>query len=175
MDLTPVELVRFQRMMKQTAAKAEKLTDMPVLFLQGVNDRLIKPQGTVDLFQRLKTQDKNLLMVGTAEHLIFEQGQFDDSIIDLVSSWTNKNVVNHNLANVSPSSIAEATSAKTADGSNDESTTREALGHLKIAQGYLLLKDPVQAEIICSLRCAPAAAAVWQCRQTKFSCLFPRS
>jgi len=65
--------------------------DKPVLFLQGVNDR-IKPAGTIALFQRLKTLDENLLMVGAAEHLMFEQSQFDDHVVDLIASWLDKNV-----------------------------------------------------------------------------------
>jgi alpha-beta hydrolase superfamily lysophospholipase/thiol-disulfide isomerase/thioredoxin len=145
MDLTPVELVRFQRMMKQTHAKAEKITEIPVLFLQGFNDRLIKPKGTLSLFEKVKSQDKNMLMVGTAEHLIFEQGQFNNSVIQIVTNWADENVVNRSLARSAASSVADSTRSKSGDGKTAEQTTREALGHLKIAQGFLLLNQPAEA------------------------------
>ncbi|MGH9549051.1 MAG: thioredoxin domain-containing protein, partial [Terriglobales bacterium] len=134
-----------QRMMNQNNAKAEKITDMPVLFVQGMNDRLVKPLGTVTLFKRLKTQDKNLVMVGTAEHLIFEQNQFNDAIIQLVSSWVDKNVVSKRLATMPGVAVGEQSRSKSADGATADDSTREGLGHLKIAPGYLLLNDPTHA------------------------------
>ncbi|HEY9716500.1 MAG TPA: alpha/beta fold hydrolase [Trichormus sp.] len=144
MSLTPVELLSYQRMMNQASAKAERISDIPVLFLQGINDRLIKPEGTLELFQRLKTPDKNLLMVGAAEHLIFEQSQFDEHLVEVITSWMDKNVLKGSAtkAGGTPRDVAEG---KSSDGVWADDATRQALGHLKIAQGYLLLNNPEQA------------------------------
>jgi alpha-beta hydrolase superfamily lysophospholipase/thiol-disulfide isomerase/thioredoxin len=145
MNLTPVELLSYQRMMNQAPAKAEKITNIPVLFLQGINDRLIKPEGTLELFQRLKTPDKNLLMVGAAEHLIFEQSQFDEHLVEVITSWMDKNVLKCSATKTggTPQDLAEA---KSSNGIWADDATRQALGHLKIAQGYLLLNNPEQAK-----------------------------
>ena len=87
------DLNRFRHLMSQNPHKARQIADIPVLFLQGASDRLIKPSGTLELFSKIQSTDKNLVMVGSAEHLIFEQGQFANDMVDLVSNWIEKHVV----------------------------------------------------------------------------------
>lgn len=130
-----VDLLKFKELMSKNESKAQKISTMPVLFLQGASDRLIKPTGTLDLFHQIKSSDKNLVMVGTAEHLIFEQGQFADDTVDLVSSWIEKHVVSET-----------ALHQKGAEEKDVESA-REALGHYKLAEGFQLLGDSEAAHL----------------------------
>jgi alpha-beta hydrolase superfamily lysophospholipase/thiol-disulfide isomerase/thioredoxin len=135
------ELLQFRNLMNNSRVKAEQITKTPVLFLQGGSDRLIKPTGTVDLFNRLKTSDKDLVMVGTAQHLILEQGQFDDKqvikddVIAILTNWIDKHVANADGAGGST-----ASAGKTMEETSDQ--TRKARGHFKIAEGEMLLNDP---------------------------------
>jgi len=137
------ELMQFRNLMNSSRLKAEQITNIPVLFLQGGSDKLIKPTGTVDLFNHLKTSDKDLVMVGTAEHLILEQGQFGDKVlikddvISLLTNWIDKHVAN-------PESQANA--GVTARMEENSDLTRQAQGHYKIAEGNMLLNDPEAAK-----------------------------
>ena len=77
MSLTPKELLQFQLFMNQNLARVRQITNVPVLFVQGYSDRLVKPQGTLELFRACGSRDKDMVMIGSKEHLIFEEGQFD--------------------------------------------------------------------------------------------------
>src|SRR6516162_4748040 len=81
LELTPKELVDFQRFMNQNKAAASKIKDRPVIFFQGGQDKLVKAKGTVDIFKDVASTDKDLVFSGSSEHLIFEEGQFDPSVV----------------------------------------------------------------------------------------------
>lgn len=85
--MTPVELLEFAVFMRRTKPHAEQITELPVLMLQGLKDRLVKPQGTFDLFDAVKSPDKTILIIGTAEHLMFENPHPDKMLMDTVDSW----------------------------------------------------------------------------------------
>ncbi len=90
MNLSPNELIQFQSFMNDNHIAAKNVTDDPVLFVQGTQDKLVKPEGTWELFNELTTPDKYFFAV-PSEHLIFEEGQ--DKSADLarlstmVSNW----------------------------------------------------------------------------------------
>jgi alpha-beta hydrolase superfamily lysophospholipase/thiol-disulfide isomerase/thioredoxin len=134
------DLNHFHHLMGQNPAKAQLIADMPVLFLQGAGDRLIKPSGTLELFNKIKSADKNLVMVGSAEHLIFEQGQFANDMVDLVSNWIEKHVV------TGADKLEEIAKAAPAAGEEEATTFKQGLGHFKIAEGQILLGQYKQAE-----------------------------
>jgi acylglycerol lipase len=90
LDLTPKELLQFRAFMKKSLELAPKITKTPVLMFHGVKDKLAKPDGTIKLFQEIGSKDKDLVMLGNSEHLIFEQAQFDEHTIDVLSSWIYK-------------------------------------------------------------------------------------
>ncbi len=116
--------------------------------MQGGSDKLIKPTGTVTLFNHLKTSDKDLVMVGTAEHLLLEQGQFDskklikDDLIALLTDWIDKHVVN---PEIEAKGQADGTRGTAKSGQEYSDITRQARGHYKVAEGQLLLNDPEAA------------------------------
>lgn len=92
MKLSAAELVEFQKFMNDNLKYAERIKQTPVIIFQGFSDQLVKPLGTLALYQAISSRDKDLLFVGHAEHLIFEEGQFDADVVDGLVSWINKHI-----------------------------------------------------------------------------------
>ncbi|CAN5590479.1 hypothetical protein BH10CYA1_BH10CYA1_10210 [soil metagenome] len=87
LNLSANELLQFQHFMNQNHKCAKLIEVTPVLFVQGCRDKLVKPQGTVELFNELATKDRQLDLITNGEHLIFEENQFTDEGINKVSMW----------------------------------------------------------------------------------------
>ena len=134
MKLSAKELLDFAVFCSHNASAAQHVADVPVLFVQGAKDQLIKPEGTLVLYQKLSTRQKSLYMVNS-EHLIFEHNQFSDEVVEHVTAWMRANAV--------------PTFAKR-EHEQDSHTLPEniakAEGHLKVAQGFMLLSDPRTAQ-----------------------------
>ncbi len=94
MDLSAKELMQFQAFMNDNHDRAKKIDRMPVLIVQGGKDKLVKAEGTKELFERLVTPDKNLAMVNGAEHLVYEEGQFSKEVLDLTDNWISQRLPN---------------------------------------------------------------------------------
>jgi alpha-beta hydrolase superfamily lysophospholipase/thiol-disulfide isomerase/thioredoxin len=98
MDISAKQLIRFQHFMDGNKESAQKLTTLPALFVQGTEDKLVKPSGTWELFNQLATEKKVFLAV-PSEHLIFEETQHDDDVtkernVHMVTSWIFVNTNN---------------------------------------------------------------------------------
>ena len=91
--VTPAELVEFNKFMNKTFDYAPKIKAMPVLFIQGSKDKLVRPAGTWKLFNRINSPHKQFVLSKTAEHLIFEGGQFSDEDLSFIASWIDGSVV----------------------------------------------------------------------------------
>lgn len=87
MKLTPKELKQFNEFMKGNSDAAALITSTPVLMLAGFKDRLVKPEGTIELFNMLSTQDKMLMIVGDGEHLLLEENQLTGQLTQMLSDW----------------------------------------------------------------------------------------
>jgi len=87
MKLSPVELIEFQAFMNQNKGAAAKITDTPVIFFQGGQDKLVKADGTMQIFKEIPAKDKDLVLIGSSEHLIFEEGQFGPAVVSGVTGW----------------------------------------------------------------------------------------
>jgi lysophospholipase len=89
MELSASELITFQRFMNQNNHLAKELKTLPVIIFQGFGDKLVKPEGTLALYNALGTKYKNLELIGHQEHLIFEEGQCPPEVIDGLTGWLN--------------------------------------------------------------------------------------
>jgi alpha-beta hydrolase superfamily lysophospholipase len=89
MDLSASELITFQRFMNQNVHLAKELKTLPVIIFQGFGDKLVRPEGTLALYNALGTRYKNLELIGHQEHLIFEEGQCPPEVIDGLFGWLN--------------------------------------------------------------------------------------
>lgn len=79
--------MRFDSFMDHTTTSARAIKTTPVILFQGDDDRLVKKEGTLRLFEELSTPEKTLVLLGKTEHLIFEAGQFKDDITIGVLGW----------------------------------------------------------------------------------------
>lgn len=96
LKLSPKELVQFQQFMNDNHEAAKKVVDMPVLIVQGTNDKLVKPEGTWELFNAVACADK-VFFAMPGEHLIFEEAQTQDpkrraQNMALIAAWLNSKV-----------------------------------------------------------------------------------
>jgi acylglycerol lipase len=92
LNLTPKELIQFQKFMNENHETAKQIDKKPVLFLAGFKDKLVKPQGTIELFNEMSSEDKMLVVVGDGEHLIFEQSQLTDEVCWVLMGWLKSHV-----------------------------------------------------------------------------------
>jgi alpha-beta hydrolase superfamily lysophospholipase len=92
MSVSPKELMQFQHFMNQNHEMAKLITTKPVLMVQGCQDKLVRPEGTVELFNELSTPDRKLELISNAEHLIFEENQFNDQAIETVTNWLDQHI-----------------------------------------------------------------------------------
>jgi len=92
LNISPRELIQFQAFMNKNHAAAHKIKTTPVLIVQGCRDRLVRPEGTVELYNELTTKDRQLVLMPGSEHLVYEEGQFTDDVVDLTLGWINTHV-----------------------------------------------------------------------------------
>lgn len=92
MNLSPKELMQFNSFMEKNFVVAKEIKSVPVLFIQGANDKLVHPEGTWKLFDSLTTDRRQMVFSKAAEHLIFEEAQFSDEDLNFVEKWINKNI-----------------------------------------------------------------------------------
>ncbi|MBX9876944.1 MAG: lysophospholipase [Candidatus Obscuribacterales bacterium] len=87
LNISARELLQFQGFMNQNHDSAKAIVDRPVLIVQGCKDHLVKPEGTVELYNELGTRDRQLILVPRSEHLIFEANQCPDDVLKVVTDW----------------------------------------------------------------------------------------
>lgn len=92
LKLSAEELLHFQEFMNQTEKFAKEIKNMPAIIFQGFKDHLVKPEGTIALYGALGTREKDLVLVGDAEHLIFEEGQTPDDIVRMLAAWLDSHL-----------------------------------------------------------------------------------
>ncbi|MBZ0185425.1 MAG: alpha/beta fold hydrolase [Candidatus Obscuribacterales bacterium] len=95
--VSAAELLHFQKFMHHTVKAARKLDRVPSIFLQGLSDRLVKPKGTAEIYSAVKCRDKDFIVIGKQEHLVFEEGECPDWIIDCLDGWLKAKVLSQRL------------------------------------------------------------------------------
>lgn len=91
-ELAPVELIQFQLFMDKNVKAANEMKKTPVVILQGTLDDLVKGSSQEMLLSHIPHEDKLLIYVDQAEHLILEEGQFNDAVIATVSDWLDSHL-----------------------------------------------------------------------------------
>lgn len=91
-NFSPKDFVQLDGFLAHNLEAAPRVKKTPVLFIQGTNDKLIRPAGTWKLFERLATPNRQMVLSQNSEHLIFEKGQFNDTDLRFVVSWIDRNV-----------------------------------------------------------------------------------
>jgi alpha-beta hydrolase superfamily lysophospholipase len=91
-SFSPKEFMQFDNFMAGNLEAAALVKEKPVLFVQGSNDKLVRPAGTWKLFERLGTPVRQMVLSKNSEHLIFEEGQFNPEDIKFVLTWLDRNI-----------------------------------------------------------------------------------
>ena len=91
-SFSPKEFVQLDRFMADNLEVASMVKQTPVLFIQGTNDKLIRPAGTWKLYERLATPRRQMVLSKNSEHLIFEEAQFRADDLTFVLAWITRNV-----------------------------------------------------------------------------------
>jgi alpha-beta hydrolase superfamily lysophospholipase len=97
LELSPRELMIFQHFMDQNHEAAPLIKDKPVLMVQGCLDKLVKPEGTVELFNELGSTDRRIQLIEHGEHLIFEESQCSDAALDALTNWLDLHILTYQL------------------------------------------------------------------------------
>jgi len=87
MKMSPKDLKQFDDFMKGNNDAAALIDKVPVLMLAGFRDKLVKPEGTIELFNDISMQDKLLMVVGDGEHLLLEENQLTEQLENMLSVW----------------------------------------------------------------------------------------
>lgn len=87
LKLSIKEAYAYLNLMNSTPSNAEKINSTPTLILQGLNDKLSKPEASINLYHHLKTPTKNLLLSTEKEHVLLEENQLTSPIIDHLEHW----------------------------------------------------------------------------------------
>lgn len=99
MEMSPKELAKFAVFMRLTKRECDSIKKTPVFFVQGLRDRLVKPQGTYDLFDSVSAEDKNMFIIGSAEHLIFETEHQSSLVLNTLSTWIDSILAKKSASN----------------------------------------------------------------------------
>ena len=71
--------------------------DIPILIFHGVNDKITTPNGTQIVFNKIKSNDKELVLLDQSEHSLLIPNHKDDLtpnfIIAKLISWLNNKQV----------------------------------------------------------------------------------
>ncbi len=70
-------ILQMQKGVRAVAKFAEQI-NLPVLIIQGTNDRLVNPVGVRAFFQRLGSPDKTLVEVGGGYHALFTEPAMEE-------------------------------------------------------------------------------------------------
>lgn len=87
LELSPKELKQFETFMKGNFDNAHLIEKPPVLMMAGFKDRLVKPEGTIELFNAISSQDKLMMMIGDGEHLLLEENQLTEQLAQMLNVW----------------------------------------------------------------------------------------
>jgi esterase/lipase len=88
--------MQFQKFMNENHDVAPQIDREPVLVICGFKDKLVKPQGTIEIFNEMTTSDKMLVVLGSGEHLILEEGQLSDQACWILIGWLKNH--SHHIA-----------------------------------------------------------------------------
>jgi len=90
--LTPVELLKFDTFMKETKKRCKRIRSTPVMMVQGMEDKLVKPKGTYEMYDNVESPDKTMIILGSAEHLIFETLKQNQVLLDGLAAWIDNHL-----------------------------------------------------------------------------------
>ena len=92
MHFSASELIHLCQFMETSFRKTVDLSGIPVLVLQGHGDDVVDSKSTLAFFDRLKTKDKSLIVLGDSEHLIFQTLEIHPKALQFVQEWISERI-----------------------------------------------------------------------------------
>lgn len=142
-DFSAKEFVQFDEFMAGNLNAAPFIKNTPVLFLQGTNDKLIRPEGTWKLFEKLATSNRQLVLSKNSEHLIFEKAQFKPEDLRFVTTWIDHNVAPLDPAIASVGDKLPVVASGRADGTTQVTDVASGAPPETVAQTLAKIPTPV--------------------------------
>jgi hypothetical protein len=101
------ELLQFWLFARSAPACARALHVIPVLMVQGLADRIVKPNGSCVLFRRLDSENKELVLLENSEHITFQEVRPPRVMVNLVLLWMHDLAIEgpHTFIAPSPSGL----------------------------------------------------------------------
>lgn len=93
LDYSVPELWHLLHFLGATFKRLRYLPDIPVLVVQGHSDTLINTASTIEFFEQLPCTDKQLVILGSAGHLIFQSQELTPKAVSLVHDWIADHLV----------------------------------------------------------------------------------
>lgn len=90
LKVSPKELLDFDIFMRSTEKACKDIEKTPAFIVQGLKDALVKPAGTFRMFDNIRNSDKDMFILGEAEHLIFETDKQCKILLDTLSAWLDE-------------------------------------------------------------------------------------
>lgn len=92
MDLAPRELMACQFFMYKTKGMAKQIKNTPVLVVHGEKDGESKESGSADIYNALKTKDKEYLKLPDGDHYTYEDVNVSSKAFDSTLAWIEKHL-----------------------------------------------------------------------------------
>lgn len=100
--LTTWELFKTIHTMRPSLSYADKVpASMPVLVIQGDNDRMLKSNAVCDLLKHLSTQDQTVRWFHDRGHLLLETAYLQPDTLSTVEGWLNEHLSGAKMAQAS--------------------------------------------------------------------------
>lgn len=145
-DFSLKEFVQLDKFMSENLTAASMVNKAPVLFIQGTNDKLIRPAGTWKLYERLNTANRQLVFSKNSEHLLFEEGQFKADDLSFVTTWIDRNIATLDSSVVIASGKLPVVASKEEYAGTDIATGEETEAVAKKSQLAALPPKPERTE-----------------------------
>jgi alpha-beta hydrolase superfamily lysophospholipase len=100
--LTTWELFKTVHTMRPSLHYADKVpANMPVLVIQGDNDRMLKSNAVCDLLKHLSTQDQTVRWFHDRGHLLLETTYLQSDTLNTVEGWLSEHLSGGKMAQAS--------------------------------------------------------------------------
>jgi len=94
--LTLAELMKTNKFVGKTNKFAEKVKeDLPVLMLQGSEDKCVVPRAVANLAQHIRSSDQTMKWLHAHGHLLLETAYIRPATIDAITDWFDARTVAH--------------------------------------------------------------------------------
>lgn len=94
------EALSYYRFVRNTPQYSNEIRELPVCIIHGLQDQLAKPIGSAELFNKISSTNKTLVIDCAAEHLMLEENQLTARVQELTTNWLNSQLIKKPLQTI---------------------------------------------------------------------------